>query len=178
MGWEGNSLSVFQNRDLTLVITSRDCDIDHKTTIDGINYGKRANHYDMCSAAQCQIFQFNSISAISNSIFDIIGLARTSQQYHQRFFRTNKNYNFCINFIKMLFNILKIIPIFGDFVIRYRFSMLFDAGSSTFLNRFWIHIWCRFDILKYCAALDMWNGKWRQSLEPYVLLLLQSSIRL
>ena len=53
----------------------------------------------------------------------------------------------------MLFNILKIKPIFGDFVIRYRFSMLFDAGLSIVRNRFWVHIRCRFDILKYCAAL-------------------------
>ena len=53
----------------------------------------------------------------------------------------------------MLFNILKIRPIFSDYVIRYRFSMLFDAGSSIFRNRFWVHIRCQFDILKYRAAL-------------------------
>ena len=45
----------------------------------------------------------------------------------------------------MLFNILKTKPIFGDFVIWYRFEMLFDAGLSIF--------WCRFDILDFCAAL-------------------------
>ena len=50
----------------------------------------------------------------------------------------------------MLFNILKIKPIF---VIRYQFSMLFDAGLSIVRNRFWVHIQCRFDILKYRAAL-------------------------
>ena len=69
------------------------------------------------SAAQCQRFKFDSISALSNSIFDIIGLARTSQKYHQRFLRTDNNYNFCINFIKKVFNILKMKQIFGNFVI-------------------------------------------------------------
>ena len=53
----------------------------------------------------------------------------------------------------MLFNILRIKPIFGDFVIGYRFSMLFDAGLSIVRNRFWVHIRCRLDILKYRAAL-------------------------
>ena len=110
------------------------------------------------SAARFQLLKFDSISALSNSILDIIGLARTSQEYHQRFLRTDKNYNFCINFIKMLFNILKIKPIFGDFVIQYRFSMLFDAGLSIVRNRFWVHIRCRFDILKYRAALlETWQ---------------------
>ena len=105
------------------------------------------------SAARCQVFKFGSISALSNSIFDIIGLARTSQEYHQRFLRTDKNYNFCINFIKMLFNILKIKPIFGDFVNRYRILKLFDAGLSIFSNRFWVHIRCWLDVLNYRAAL-------------------------
>ena len=79
----------------------------------------------MCeiSAARRQLFKFDSISSLSNLIFDIIGLARTSQEYHQRFLRTDKNYNFCIQFIKMLFDILKIKPILGDFVIRC-YSML------------------------------------------------------
>ena len=36
------------------------------------------------SAAQCQLFKFDSISALSNSIFDIIGLARTSQEYRPK----------------------------------------------------------------------------------------------
>ena len=53
----------------------------------------------------------------------------------------------------MLFNILKIKPIFGDFVIRYRFSMLFHAGLSIVRYWFWVHIRCKFDILKYHAAL-------------------------
>ena len=53
----------------------------------------------------------------------------------------------------MLFNILKIKPIFGDFVIRYRFLMLFVPGLSIVRNRFWVHIRWRFDILKYRAAL-------------------------
>ena len=53
----------------------------------------------------------------------------------------------------MLFNILKIKPIFGGFVIRYRFSTLFNTGLSIFRNRFWVHIQCRFDVLKYRAAL-------------------------
>ena len=79
------------------------------------------------------------------------GLARTSQEYHQRYLRPENNFNWCINFIKMLFNILKIKPIFGDFVIWY--FMLFDAGLSIVCNRFWVHIWCWFDILKYRAAL-------------------------
>ena len=74
---------------------------------------------------------------LSNWFSGIISLARTSQEYHQRFTRTDKNYNFCINFIKMLFK-----PIFGDFVLRYRFSMSFDTGSSIFRNRFWVHIRC------------------------------------
>ena len=90
----------------------------------------------VCRAAWCQLFKFDLISALSNSIFDIIGLARTSQEYHVRFLRTDTNYNFRINFIKMLFNILKIKSIFGDFVIRYRFSMLFDACLSILRNRF------------------------------------------
>ena len=107
----------------------------------------------LTSAAWCQLFKFDSISALSNSIFDIIGLARTSQEYHQRFLRTDKNYNFCINFIKMLFNILNIKPSFGDFVIWYRFLMLFDAGLSIVRYRFWAHIRCRFNMLKYHAAL-------------------------
>ena len=99
-------------------------------------------------AARCQLFKFDSISALSISIFDIIGLSRTSQEYHQRFLRTDKNYNFSIHFIKISSNILKIEPIFGDFVIRYRFLMLFDAGLSIVLNWFWVHNRCRFDILK------------------------------
>ena len=82
------------------------------------------------SAAQCQFFKFYSISDLSNLFFDIIGLAQTSQEYHQKFLRTAKNYNFCINFIKMLSNILKIKLIFGDFVIQCRLSMSFDAGLS------------------------------------------------
>ena len=105
------------------------------------------------SAARCQLFKFNSISVLSNSIFNIIGLARTSQQYHQRFLWTDKNYNFYINFIKMLLNILQIKPIFGDFVIWCRFSMLFDSGLSIVRSWLWVYIRCRFDILKYRAAL-------------------------
>ena len=35
----------------------------------------------------------------------------------------------------MLFKILRIKPIFGDFVIGYQFSMLFDAGLSIVGNR-------------------------------------------
>ena len=66
--------------------------------------------------------------------FDITGLARTSQDYHRRFLIADKNYNFCVNFTKMLFNILKIIPIFGNFVIQYRFSMLFDVGLRSYSN--------------------------------------------
>ena len=89
------------------------------------------------SAALCQLFKFDMISALPNSIFDIyvIGLAQTSREYHQRFFRTDKNCTFCINSIKMLFNILKSKTSFGDFVIRYRFSMLFNAGLSIVRNR-------------------------------------------
>ena len=64
-----------------------------------------------------------------------------------------KNYNFCINFIKMLSNILKIKLIFGDFVIQCRLSMSFNAGLSITRNWFWVHIWRRFNILKCCAAL-------------------------
>ena len=94
--------------------------------------------------------KFDSISTLSNSIFGIISLAR--------FLRTDKNYKFWISFIKMLFNILKIKPIFGDFVIRYRFLMLFDAGLSIVRYRFWVHIRCRFDILKCRAALTHWSG--------------------
>ena len=121
------------------------------------------------SAARCQLFKFDLISALSNSIFDIIGLAQTSQKYHQRFLRTDKNYNFCINFIKMLFNIFIIKPIFGDFVIQYWFSKLFDAGLSIVCNRFWVHIRCRFGILKYYAALvHTYNimGNWDWSCTP------------
>ena len=66
-----------------------------------------------------------------------------------------------MNFIKMLFNILKIKPIFGDFVIGYRVSMLFDADLSIVRNRLWVHIWCQFDILKYCTALAGWIEVWR-----------------
>ena len=104
-------------------------------------------------AAQCQLFKFDSISALSYWIFNTIGLARTSQEYHKRFLRTDKNYNFCINSIKMLFNILKIKPIFGDFITQYRFSVLIDAGSSIARIRFWVHIRCWFNVLKYRAAL-------------------------
>ena len=55
----------------------------------------------------------------------------------------------------MLFNIFKTKPIFGNFVIRYPFSMLSDAGLSIFCDRFWFHIQCRirFDMSKYRAAL-------------------------
>ena len=53
----------------------------------------------------------------------------------------------------MLFNILKIKLIFGDFVIQCWLSMSFDAGLSIARNWFWVHIWRRFDILKCCAAL-------------------------
>ena len=34
------------------------------------------------STAPCQLFKFDLISALLNSIFDMIGLARTSQEYH------------------------------------------------------------------------------------------------
>ena len=95
------------------------------------------------SAAQCQLFKFR----FDYCSFNIIGLTRTSQEYHHRFLRTDKNYNLCINVIKLLFNILKIWPNFGDFVIRYRFSMSADVG-----NWFWVHIRCQFGILKYGAA--------------------------
>ena len=105
------------------------------------------------SAARCRLFKFDSISALPDSIFDIIGFARTSQEYHQRFLRTDKNKNFCTNFIKLLDNILKIKPIFGYSVIRYRFLMLFHSSISIFRNRFWVHIRCRFDILKNRATL-------------------------
>ena len=54
------------------------------------------------------LFKFNLIPALSNSIFNIIGIARISQEYHQGFLRTDKNYNFCINFLKMLFNSMSI----------------------------------------------------------------------
>ena len=47
-----------------------------------------------------------------------------------------------LNLFKMLFNIAKIKPIFGDFAIRYRFSMSFDAGLSIVRNRFCVHIRC------------------------------------
>ena len=55
----------------------------------------------------------------------------------------------------MLFNILKINLFCGDFVIQYRFSMLSDAGLSTFRSRFWVIFRCQFNILKYCAALTV-----------------------
>ena len=74
------------------------------------------------------------LSSIRYLLFQIqfsvsIGLAWTFQEY-QRFLRTDKNYKFCINFLKMLFSILKIKPIFGDFIIRYRFTMLLNSHRS------------------------------------------------
>ena len=42
------------------------------------------------SAARCQLFELDSISDLSNSIFDTIGVARTSQEYHRRFHRTDE----------------------------------------------------------------------------------------
>ena len=33
------------------------------------------------SAARCQLFKFDSISTLSNLIFDVIGLTKTSQIY-------------------------------------------------------------------------------------------------
>ena len=59
--------------------------------------------YVAYSAAQCQLFMF----WFDYCSFNIIGLARTSYEYHHRFLRTDKNYNLCINVIKMIFNILK-----------------------------------------------------------------------
>ena len=106
------------------------------------------------SAARCQLFKLDSISALSISIIDIIGLPRTSQEYHQWFLRADQKYNLCINFIKILYNILKIKPICGDFVIRHWFPMLLDAGLSFVRNWFWVQNRCWFDILKYCAALQ------------------------
>ena len=103
------------------------------------------------------------MSALSYSIFNIIGLVRTSQEYCQRYLRTDKNYHFCINFIKIK-------PIFGNFVIRYRFLMLFDAGLSFVRNQFWVHIWCLFDILKYRAALSYTQLK--KSMDQHKIVLL------
>ena len=42
------------------------------------------------SAAQCQYFMFDSISGLSNLIFNIIGLARTSQKLTKYPSRVNK----------------------------------------------------------------------------------------
>ena len=78
--------------------------------------GRRGVVFSLCS--RNQIFQKfyiyemfkqpdmpNSLAYLGNGLL-VIGLSRTSQEYRQRFLRTDKNYNFCINFIKMLFNIL------------------------------------------------------------------------
>ena len=54
----------------------------------------------------------------------------------------------------MLFNILKIEPIFGNFVIQDRFSMLFNAGLSIFRNRSWVYMRFRFDIGNLPASLS------------------------
>ena len=104
------------------------------------------------SAARSWLLKSDSISALSNWIFDIIGLARTYQEYQPKIPQNWQKLQFLHNSIKILFNISRIQPIFGDFVIRYRFSMLFDAGLSISHNWFWVHIRCEFDILKYRAA--------------------------
>ena len=84
---------------------------------------------------------------------DIIGLAQITQEYHQRLLRTDKHFNILHKFPQNVLHYLKNKPTFGDLVIWYRFSMLFNAGLSIAPNRFWVQFWCRFDILKYRAAL-------------------------
>ena len=59
------------------------------------------------SAARCQLFKFDSISALSNLIFDIIGFARTSQEYHQRFPSTDKKLQFLHKFYQNIIQYLK-----------------------------------------------------------------------
>ena len=54
-----------------------------------VTFHSYLQHYS--ATAQCQLFKFDSISALSNSIFDISGLELASQEYHHRFLRTEKN---------------------------------------------------------------------------------------
>ena len=63
----------------------------------------------------------------------MIGLAWISQKYHQTSLKTDKYCNFSMNFIKMSLNILKIKLIFFDFVIWYRFLLLFEVGLSCYM---------------------------------------------
>ena len=59
------------------------------------------------SAAQCQFFKFYSISDLSNLFFDIIGLAQTSQEYHQKFLRTDEKLQFLHQFHQNVIQYLK-----------------------------------------------------------------------
>ena len=73
------------------------------------------------SAPRCQLNKSDSISALSNSIFDdIIGLARTSQEYLQRFLRTDKKIQFLHKFQQNVIQYFKTQTNFGLYC-RYPF---------------------------------------------------------
>ena len=71
------------------------------------------------SAAQCQFFKFYSISDLSNLFFDIIGLAQTSQEYHQKFLRNDEKLQFLHKFHQ---NVIQYLKNQTDFW-RFRYSM-------------------------------------------------------
>ena len=119
-----------------------------------IDYSQTTRHKLRTSAARCQLFKFDSISALSNSIFDIIGLAWTSQECHQRFLRTDKNPNFCKNFIKNLFNIFKKrIRFFAILSFDTDFSCYSMLVKALFVIGFGLTFDVDLILLKYHAAL-------------------------
>ena len=81
------------------------------------------------SPARCQLFKLDLIPSLSNSIFDIIGLAQTSKEYHQRFLRTDKSYNFLHKFHENVIQYLKNQTDFWQF--RYSISV-FDVLQFWF----------------------------------------------
>ena len=80
-------------------------------------------------AAQCQLFKFDSISALSYWIFNTIGLARTSQEYHKRFLRTDKKLQFLHKFHQ---NVIQYLKNQTDFWRFYHSISIFSVNRCWF----------------------------------------------
>ena len=92
------------------------------------------------SATRCQLcYKFDSISALSNSIFDIIGLAQTSQEYHQRFLRTYKN-QFLHKFHQNVIQFLRNQTNFWQFRQPISIFNVIRCWFKHVCNLFWVHI--------------------------------------
>ena len=87
------------------------------------------------SAAQCQFFKFYSISDLSNLFLDIIGLAQTSQEYHQKFLRNDEKLQFLHQFHQ---NVIQYLKNQTDFW-RFRYSMsIVDVIRCCFKHCSWM----------------------------------------